>query len=124
MFQFAFERALFRFKQEGPTRAPLLQLPPAIVGKASIGVRIYPLKYLLIYFSRGAAPPHPPLRLRRNRFFVREGRADVTVRTREGSVQIQARRANEGPIVASAARDRVVSLAIVEPQSIRPVCRI
>ena len=124
MFQFAFERALFRFKQEGPTRAPLLQLPPAIVGKASGGVRIYPLKYLLMYFSRGAAPPHPPPRLRRNRFFVREGRADAPVRIREGNVQIQARRTNKGPNVAKAARDRIISLAVVEPESIRPVCRI
>ena len=124
MFQFAFERALFRFKQEGPTRAPLLQLPPAIVGKASIGVRIYPLKYLLMYFSRGAAPPHPPPRLRRNRFFVREGRADAPVRKREGIVQMQARRTDKGPIVASAARDRIIGLAIVEPETVRPVCRV
>ena len=124
MFQFAFERALFRFKQERPTRAPLLQLPPAIVGKASIGVRIYPLKYLLIYFSRGAAPPHPPLRLRRNRFFVREGRAEVPARIREGTVQSQARRTDKGPNGAIAARERIISLAIVEPESIRPVCRI
>ncbi len=41
MFQFALERALFRLRQEGPTRAPLLQLPPAIVGRL-VGLRIYP----------------------------------------------------------------------------------
>ncbi len=33
MFQFAFESALFRFKQDGPTCNPLLQLPPAIAWK-------------------------------------------------------------------------------------------
>lgn len=114
MFQFALERALFRLRQEGPTRAPLLQLPPAIVRRL-VGLRIYPCYFLLIYSSRGAAPPHPPPRLRRNRFFVREGRADVPGRIGKGMVQNEARRTDKGPIVATAARNRIISLAIIEP---------
>lgn len=43
MFQFAFDSALFRFKYDGPTCKPLLQLPPACAEKRDKGHAWKPL---------------------------------------------------------------------------------
>ena len=122
MFQFALERALFRFKQDGPTCKPLLQLPPAIARKAR-GRAYKPLLFISYFTYSGALRPRIPRHgLRRNRFLVREGRAKVPGRIGKSSVQAQAGRTDMQATVAVAARDRIINLAIIEPESIRPIC--
>ena len=59
MFQFAFERALFRFKHEGPTCKPLLQLPPAIAWKAR-GRAYMPLILFYVLHMAGHCVPASP----------------------------------------------------------------
>jgi len=61
MFQFALERALFRFKHDGPTCKPLLQLPPAIARKARgrAYMPLYLLFFLLLFIAGHCVPASP-----------------------------------------------------------------
>lgn len=121
MFQFALERALFRFKQDGPTCKPLLQLPPAIARKAR-GRAYKPLVFLSLTYGGALRPRIPRYGLRRNRFLVREGRAKAPARNGKSIAQVHAGRTDTQAIVAVAARERIINLAVVEPKSVRPVC--
>lgn len=96
MFQFAFDRVLFRLNAKAPHMALLLQLPPTRAKWHSV----YPYKE-----GRGFSPLASQFTLLalRCKWFQRKGRAEVPVRIRQRVGQIERKSTAHGTVVAAAA---------------------